>query len=153
MSLSQEWYVGGSGSGTQTAEVGWQVQPNYWHTTKSVLFIYWTADNYSKTGCYNLVCSGFVQKNNQVTFGAAFTTVSTVGGTQYDFTARYYFYQGNWWLAINGAWIGYFPGSLYRGGQMSQYAQKVEYGSESAGSTVWPAEGSGQWATAGYGKA
>jgi len=153
MSLSQEWYVSGSGASTQTAEVGWQVQPNYFRTTKTVLFIYWTADDYSKTGCYNLTCAGFVQKSNAVTFGAGYTTVSTQGGTQYDVTARYYFYQGNWWLAINGTWIGYYPGSIYRGGQMSKYATEIEYGTESVGSTIWPAEGSGQWATRGFGYA
>jgi hypothetical protein len=52
MSLSQQWYAGGSP--TQTAEVGWQAQPSVWGTYNSVLFIYWTADGYDNTGCYNL---------------------------------------------------------------------------------------------------
>jgi hypothetical protein len=153
MSLSQEWYVGGSGASTQTAEVGWQVLPEKYGTSKPVLFIYWTADNYTN-GCYNMDCIGFVQYNGQgATLGRAFTTISTLGGPQYDFTAKFYMFQGNWWLAVNGTWIGYFPGTLYHGGQMTKYAQSVQFGSESVGSTVWPGEGSGQWATAGWAKA
>src|ERR1700730_569051 len=58
-SLSQHWYTGGSGSGMQTAEVGWQVYPQKYGTTKPVLFIYWTSDGYNKTGCYNLDCTAF----------------------------------------------------------------------------------------------
>ena len=154
MSLSQEWYIGGSGSTTQTAEVGWQVQPLRWGTYSSVLFVYWTADDYSKTGCYNLTCPGFVQVSNRVAFGAPLGFTSTLGGDQYDISAQYMLYQGNWWLAIDGIWIGYIDGSSYRGGQMSRNAQMIEYGTESAGNnSLWPAEGSGQWATAGFGYA
>ena len=57
-SLSQEWYVGGSGSATQTAEVGWQNYPALYGSENSALFIYWTADDYNTTGCYNLTCPG-----------------------------------------------------------------------------------------------
>ena len=161
MSLSQQWYMGGSGASTQTAEVGWQVMPDYWGTNRAVLFIYWTAADYDQDnypgiaggGCYNMTCGAFVQTSSIYTLGGAFTTYSTPGGPQYDFSAEFYLYQGNWWLAINGTYIGYFPGSLYRGGQMSRNAELIEFGTESVGSPIWPAEGSGYWSTSGFGYA
>jgi hypothetical protein len=148
--LSQEWYVGGSGANTQTVEVGWQNYPAKYGTEDSRLFIYWTADNYATTGCYNLDCAGFVQIDNSATLGGGFDDYSSFYGPQYEISAEYYLYQGNWWLAIQGTWIGYYPGWLYRGGQLAYYAQLIEYGTESDASVVWPGEGSGYWATAGF---
>ena len=132
-SLSQEWYVGGTGANTQTVEGGWQNFPGKYGTENSVLFIYWTADNYNRTGCYNLDCAAFVQTNNNWYLGGTFSRYSTYGGAQYDFTLKWYLYQGNWWLQLawlNQAaqWVGYYPGSIYRGGQLARNAQLIEYG-------------------------
>jgi hypothetical protein len=149
-SLSQEWYAGGSGTSLQTAEVGWQNYPAKYGSQNSRLFIYWTADDYTKTGCYNLDWPGFVQISNLGILGGGFTEYSTYGGPQYEFSAQYYLYQGNWWLAIQGTWIGYYPSSIYRGGQLARNAQIIEFGTESVGTAVWPAEGSGYWPMAGW---
>jgi Neprosin len=151
-SLSQEWYVGGSGVGLQTEEVGWVVYPAMFGDEKSHFFIYSTPDNYS-TGCWNNTCGNFVQVANNGILGARFTNYSTLGGTQYEFSAKYYLYQGNWWLAYQGTWIGYYPGSLYHGGQNTKYAQLIEFGTESVGTTVWPPEGTGNWSSAGWSRA
>lgn len=152
-SLAQSWTVGTTGT-TQTAEVGWQNYPGKYGDERSRLFIYWTADSYQNTGCYNLDCSAFVQTNSNWYFGGPFTNYSTVGGTQYEFLAQFYLYQGNWWLGLgtpgNVTWVGYYPASLYGSGPMSTSAQLVEFGSESVGSTSWPAEGSGNFASAGW---
>jgi hypothetical protein len=152
-SLSQEWYIGGSGPSQQTAEVGWQNYPAKYGNEVSRLFIYFTADNYNQTGCYNLDCPAFVQVSNSATLGGGFSNYSAYGGTQYEFSAKYYLYQNNWWLAIQGTWIGYYPGAVYRGGQLARYAQAIEFGTESVGTSVWPGEGSGSWSTAGFGSA
>jgi hypothetical protein len=158
MSLSQEWYVGGSDVSTQTAEVGWQVQPSAWGTQDPVLFVYWTANDYDQTdypgsqgaGCYNLTCAGFYQVSSQGILGAPLTG-SIAGDVQYEFAASYYLYNGNWWLAINGNWIGFIPGSVYHGGQMSANAQEIQFGTETyATGGVWPAAGSGQWPDQGW---
>lgn len=153
-SLSQVWYSGGSGGSLQTAEGGWQNYPGKYGSQNSVLFIYWTADGYQRTGCYNLDCSAFVQTNKSWTLGGAFSNYSTYGGTQYDFTVVWELYQGNWWLALSGKapkqWIGYYPGSIYRGGQLTRHAQTITYGGETVGSTVWPPMGSGDWANKGF---
>jgi hypothetical protein len=148
-SLSQQWYASTTNP-VQTAEVGWQNYPAKYRTQNSVLFIYWTADGYRQTGCYNLNCPAFVQINRNWHFGAGFTNYSTIGGTQYEFTAEFYLYEGNWWLALGGAWVGYYPGTLYRGGQMTRNAQTITYGGETVGSWIWPPMGSGRWANAGF---
>ena len=152
-SLSQSWTIGYSPV-TQTAEVGWQNYPAFYGGQNSRLFIYWTADDYNKTGCYNLTCRGFVQTNGSWYFGAGFSNYSKIGGAQYEFRAQYYLYEGNWWLGLGNAnsitWVGYFPATLYGSGPMRTHSQLLEFGSESVGSNPWPSEGSGDFASAGW---
>jgi hypothetical protein len=151
-SLSQEWYVGGSGAGLQTEEVGWVVYPGMFGDEKPHFFIFSTPDDYAE-GCWDNTCGDFVQTADSGLLGAAIGPVSTFGGTQYVIDAQYYFYKGNWWLAFQGTWIGYYPGSMYGSGQNSKYAQEIEFGTEGVGSTVWPPEGSGDWPGTGFGYA
>lgn len=152
-SLSQHWYTGGSGAQLQTAEVGWQVFPQKYSTAQPVLFIYWTADDYQSTGCYNLDGVGFVQTDPQWAFGATFSPPSTSGGTQYEIEAGWYLSAGNWWLYLKGGAVGYYPTSLYSGGQMASHATDVDYGGEAVGDGTWPPMGSGAFASAGWQKA
>jgi len=149
-SLSQEWYIGGSGSGTQTEEVGWVVYPAMFGGSEQAhFFIFSTADDYA-TGCWNNTCGDFVQVADSGLLGNTFSNYSTNDGTQYEFSAEYYLYQGNWWLGYNGTWVGYYPGSKYHGGQNSKYAQIIEFGTEGVGTTIWPPEGSGNWSSTGW---
>lgn len=152
-SLSQQWYTGPN----QTAEIGWQNYPGKWGTQNPVVFIYWTADNYSKTGCYNLDCPGFVQVDSKLPLGAALPS-SAVGGKQSEEYFGYWLHQGNWWAAVGTSkstrrWIGYYPTKIYGSGQMSQYATEFDIGGETVGGTEWPAMGSGQWGYKGLGSA
>ncbi len=155
-SLAQSWTIGYSPV-LQTAEVGWQNYPALYGGENSRLFIYWTADGYSRTGCYNLSCGAFVQTNNSWYFGAGFGQYSTVGGPQIEFRAQFYLYAGNWWLGLGNAnsitWVGYYPATLYGTGPMRTHSQLLEFGSESVGTNPWPSEGSGQWASAGWSRA
>ena len=157
-SLSQSWTIAYTPL-LQTAEVGWQNYPAFYGGENSRLFIYWTADGYNRTGCYNLSCGAFVLYNggNGWYFGAGFGNYSSWGGPQYEFRAEYYYWQGNWWLGLGNAngisWVGYYPGSLYKGGAMTSNAQLLEFGSEGVGSNPWPPEGSGGWAGYGFGYA
>ena len=148
LSISQEWYEGGSP--LQTAEVGWQVQPNAWGTHKAVLFIYYTADGYQNTGCYNLDCGAFVQIKNDWVFGDTFPRYSKLGGTQYYLQAVFYLYRGNWWLGLGGEWVGYYVGSIYGSGTMRHHATEIQFGGEVAGHGHWPAMGSGKWPSQGF---
>jgi len=156
-SLAQSWTIGGSGAATQTAEVGWQNYPALYGTESSVPFIYYTADDYNNTGCYNLTCGKFVQVSRAITLGAAFAAASYSvphNSTQHFLPFQYKFANGNWYLFYNGTEIGYYPGSVYLGGQLTKYSTLLEFGSESVGTTVWPAEGSGLFGAAyGYDEA
>lgn len=42
------------------------------------------SDAYQATGCYNLLCSGFVQTNNKIAIGAAISPTSAFNGGQFD---------------------------------------------------------------------
>jgi hypothetical protein len=151
-SLSQEWYAGGSGSGLQTEEVGWVVYPNMFGDEKPHLFIFSTTDDYGD-GCWNNSCGDFVINTDGGVLGASLSPVSKSGGTQYEVSAQYLFYKGNWWMGFQGTWIGYYPGSMYGGGQNSKYAQTIEFGTEAVGSDIWPPAGSGAWPSKGFGYA
>ncbi|ACK50063.1 protein of unknown function DUF239 [Methylocella silvestris BL2] len=156
-SLSQHWYVGGNGAGLQTAETGWQVYPKFYNTPKPVFFIYWTADGYTNTGCYNLTCAAFVQTNNSWAVGGALKPWSTSPKKQVVLELSYFLFQGRWWLYVNGTAaanaIGYYPATLYKGGAMSVGAQEIDYGGEVVGTKSWPPMGSGKFASLGFGKA
>ncbi|KAF8046643.1 hypothetical protein N665_3558s0002 [Sinapis alba] len=68
-SLAQIWVVAGPFSETNSIEVGWQVYPNCYGDSNPHYFIYWTADGYKQTGCYNLACPGFVHVNRDFAIG------------------------------------------------------------------------------------
>ena len=159
--LSQQWIVGGSGTGMQTVEGGW-VHSTRMFGSDAVLFIYFTPDDYS-TGCYNLDCTGFIQTDPTWTLGAGWSHYSSIGGTQYIFTMQWQYYQGNWWLLLKGGggWtdVGYYPGSVYGSGPLaSGNASRTTFGGEvcngpSGGQCTdpnWPQMGSGNFASAGW---
>jgi hypothetical protein len=156
-SLSQHWYVGGSGAALQTAEVGLQVYPGLYGGPNPCFFIYWTADDYNKTGCYNLTCSNFVQTNKSWPIGGAIGPISTYGGQQWELEIAYYLTGGRWWLYVKGTAaanaIGYYPASQYGNGVMATHAAEIDYGGEVVGTTSWPPMGSGHLAAEGWQKA
>lgn len=156
-SLSQHWYVGGSGANLQTLECGWQVYPAMYGDTKPHLFTYWTADNYNKTGCYNVTCSAFVQIGSSFAPGMVLGPTSVSGGSQYIIELAYWHTGGRWWLYFNGTAggnvIGYYPDTLYKGGALASQASEIDYGGEVVGTTSFPPMGSGAFANAGWQKA
>ncbi len=156
-SLSQHWYSSGSGATTQTIEGGWVVYEQKFNTEDPVLFIYYTPDNYS-TGCYNLDCTAFVQVNNSWVLGGRLAPQSSIDGTQYIIRMQWQLFEGNWWLFLQGTGayipVGYYPGTLYGEGQMTQHAERITYGGETAGdaSDVAGEMGSGRMASEGWRK-
>jgi Neprosin/Neprosin activation peptide len=153
-SLSQHWYVGGSGGNLQTAECGWQVYPDFYHDAQPHLFCYWTADDYQTTGCYNLTCNKFVQTSSSFSPGMALGPISIAGGQQYQIELAYWHANGRWWLYMNGTQgtnaIGYYPDTLYGNGALKTAAAEIDYGGETVGTTSFPAMGSGAFANQGW---
>jgi hypothetical protein len=156
-SLSQHWYVAGSGAGTQTVEVGWQVYPAVNKHALPALFIYWTADQYKTTGNYNLTKTAFVAtKSGEPLIGAVVGPTSVRGGQQMELDITVYLYEGNWWIYVGGVEpqnaLGYYPTSLYSGGPMATAAERFQCGGETCSGTVgsWPEMGSGALAEEGW---
>ncbi|TQS31417.1 hypothetical protein Golomagni_08299 [Golovinomyces magnicellulatus] len=49
----------------------------------------------------------------------ALSPLSVIGGEQHDLQIQYSLNKGQWWLAVNGVWVGYYPGSLFTKGSNS----------------------------------
>ncbi|KAG6398780.1 hypothetical protein SASPL_140250 [Salvia splendens] len=111
---------------------GHEVSPEIYGDNYPRFFTYWTSDAYQATGCYNLLCSGFVQTNNRIAIGAAISPTSSYNGGQFDISLLIWKdpKHGNWWLEFgNGVLVG------------------------SSGSHTSTQMGSGHFAREGFGKA
>ncbi|KAF7809325.1 putative neprosin [Senna tora] len=159
-SLSQIWLISGSfGNDLNTIEAGWQVSPELYGDRQPRLFTYWTTDAYEGSGCYNLLCSGFVQTNNRIAIGAAISPTSSYGGGQFDITLLIWKdpKHGNWWLELGrGILVGYWPSLLFT--HLREHASMVQFGGEIVnsrprGSHSGTQMGSGHFAGEGFGKA
>ncbi|WOL12918.1 hypothetical protein Cni_G21687 [Canna indica] len=160
-SLSQIWILSGSfdGSDLNSIEAGWQVSPELYGDSRPRLFTYWTSDAYQATGCYNLLCSGFIQTNNRIAIGAAISPVSSFSSRQYDITILIWKDPklGNWWMSFGDSMlVGYWPAELFT--HLSDHATMVEWGGEvvnmrPGGEHTSTHMGSGHFAGDGFGKA
>jgi len=164
-SLAQQWFSGGTANGLQTVEGGWTKYPTAFNKKPhSVLFIFFTPDNYT-SGCYNLDCPGFVQEDNSWKLAGEFPAYSVYNGAQHWVTMEWYLVPNgngkkNWWLLLKGdtnaaaKWIGYYPESVFNGGQMTKNAERIVFGGETATDTdTLPPMGSGDWPANGWKKA
>ncbi|RDY02114.1 hypothetical protein CR513_14464 [Mucuna pruriens] len=169
-SLSQMWVISGSfGDDLNTIEAGWQAsQPGaLWGQIPKILYVldesnencYLQSDAYQATGCYNLLCSGFVQTNNRIAIGAAISPTSSYAGGQFDISLLIWKdpKHGNWWLEFgSGILVGYWPSFLFT--HLRDHASMVQFGGEvvnsrQSGSHTSTQMGSGHFAGEGFGKA
>ncbi|XP_043723103.1 uncharacterized protein LOC122670330 [Telopea speciosissima] len=159
-SLSQMWVISGSfGDDLNTIEAGWQVSPELYGDNYPRFFTYWTTDAYQATGCYNLLCSGFVQTNNKIAIGAAISPTSGYNGGQFDISLLVWKdpKHGNWWLEFgSGLLVGYWPSFLFS--HLRDHASMVQFGGEivnsrPSGFHTATQMGSGHFAEEGFGKA
>ncbi|CAI9112638.1 OLC1v1013109C1 [Oldenlandia corymbosa var. corymbosa] len=160
-SLSQVWIISGSfGNDLNTIEAGWQVSPELYGDNYPRFFTYWTTDAYQATGCYNLLCSGFVQTNNRISMGAAISPRSSYSSKQYDIGVMMWKdpKHGHWWLELGpGLLVGYWPSFLFT--HLQSHASMVQFGGEivntgsSMGFHTSTQMGSGHFADEGFGKA
>ncbi|KAF8107492.1 hypothetical protein N665_0120s0017 [Sinapis alba] len=130
-SLAQIWVVAGPFSETNSIEVGWQVYSNRYGDSNPHYFIYWTADGYNQTGCYNLACPGFVHVNPDFAIGGPVRDISVLNGQQYHIPITIWKdpHSGNWWLKISTHIIvGYWPASLFN--HLQDAASEIQWGGE-----------------------
>ncbi|CAK9144797.1 unnamed protein product [Ilex paraguariensis] len=158
-SLSQLWILGGSFAyDLNSIEAGWQVSPDLYGDDNARLFTYWTSDAYQATGCYNLLCSGFVQINNEIALGASIFPVSGYRQSQYDISILVWKdpTEGNWWMQFGNDYVlGYWPAFLFS--NLVDSASMIEWGgevvnSESEGQHTTTQMGSGHFPEEGFGK-
>ncbi|KAJ4712381.1 Protein of Unknown Function (DUF239) [Melia azedarach] len=159
-SLSQMWVISGSfGNDLNTIEAGWQVSPELYGDSYPRFFTYWTTDAYQATGCYNLLCSGFVQTNNKIAIGAAISPRSSYRGRQFDIGLMIWKdpKHGHWWLEFgSGLLVGYWPAFLFS--HLRSHASMIQFGGEivnsrSSGFHTATEMGSGHFAEEGFTKA
>ncbi|CAA6667305.1 unnamed protein product [Spirodela intermedia] len=131
-SLSQFWILGGPlGGDFNSIEAGWQVSPDLYGDNNTRLFTYWTSDAYQATGCYNLLCSGFVQINTEIALGGSIFPISAYHGSQYDISILIWKDPkgGNWWMQFGNDYVlGYWPSSLFS--YLADSATMIEWGGE-----------------------
>ncbi|KAK8643499.1 hypothetical protein V6N13_012794 [Hibiscus sabdariffa] len=138
---------------------GHEVSPELYGDNYPRFFTYWTNDAYETTGCYNLLCSGFVQTNNRIAIGAAISPMSSYHGGQFDITLLVWKdpKHGNWWLEFgSGVLVGYWPSCLFT--HLRDHATMVQFGGEivnsrAGGFHTSTAMGSGHFSGEGFGKA
>ncbi|KAL3649338.1 hypothetical protein CASFOL_005741 [Castilleja foliolosa] len=158
-SLSQIWVLGGSfGEDLNSIEAGWQVSPDLYGDNNTRLFTYWTSDAYQATGCYNLLCSGFIQVNSDIAMGASISPVSGFRNSQYDISILIWKDQkeGHWWMQFGRDYVlGYWPSFLFS--YLADSASMIEWGGEvvnmeSNGQHTSTQMGSGSFPEEGFGR-
>lgn len=162
-SLSQQWYVNGTGCQLQTCESGWLVYPTYFNTSAPVLFIYYTNNSYGinnckpngwQFGCYDLSCPAFMQYDSTYILGSTLPTSNTNSTTEPYTFSWVLTSQWLWWFVMTHdnvtTWIGYYDANkVFNGGAMSTGASSIQFGGEVArmvDTPTWPSMGSGQYA-------
>lgn len=166
-SILQVWLQNYDKPQLQSLEGGWTVDQGLNGDTHPHLFTYYTNNGYGPSGNnqggYNRQFAGWVQYSPSYFPGILLTPASTWGGAQYEISMKYQLYKEpgtnvlNWWLAVNGNWIGYYPGSLFSGG-LENKVEWVGSGGEVYSSLANPAQtkdqmGSGWQAALGWTKA
>ncbi|KAK2431827.1 hypothetical protein QL285_030007 [Trifolium repens] len=138
----------GKEDGTNTIVVGWHVSPQLYKGAKddaTYFYSVWTPDNF-KTGCYNMLCSGFVQTDQSYHLSGRITKTSTYGGEMIEMPIAIHQdnKSGNWWLRVVNKDIGYFPKALFSN---MDSADQVGWGgsTSSPAGVASPPMGSGQF--------
>lgn len=166
-SILQVWLQNYSKGFIQSLEGGWTVDQTLNGDTQPHVFTYYTTNGYSadgdNIGGYNTLHKGFVQYSNSVFPGIRINGASTYGGTQMEISMKFQLYKEpnsndvNWWVAVQGIWMGYYPASLFNGG-LGVNVDWVGSGGEVFSSLANPEQtqdqmGSGHQASAGWTKA
>ncbi|KAI3942234.1 hypothetical protein MKW92_021080 [Papaver armeniacum] len=134
-STGQIWIQNGPAEELNSIEFGWAVNPQLFGDNQTRVFGLWTADGFKETGCYNMLCPGFVQIHPEYSFGE-YIDAGTYGKafqSAFDFAVRRDPESGNWWF-INGAdnaKIGYWPKEIFS--HLANNASVIGYGGAAGG--------------------
>ncbi|XP_043700407.1 uncharacterized protein LOC122651151 [Telopea speciosissima] len=114
------WVENGPTDQLNSIQVGWTVNPKLFGDNRTWVFSYWTADGFHTTGCFNLLCPGFVQVSCKKPLGFAYPLISVYRGKQYEdeFFLLKDSKSGNWWFVSyiddrQEEPVGYWPSTLF----------------------------------------
>ncbi|KAI3967549.1 hypothetical protein MKW92_009249 [Papaver armeniacum] len=126
-STGQIWIKNGPDEEINSIEFGWMVYPALFGDSHTRLFGYWTADSHKQSGCFNVLCSGFVQVDRDVPLGAIIEPLSVYGKEKWWLPVKVYRepQTGNWWL-ITDKTIGYWPKEIFT--HLANNASIIRYG-------------------------
>ncbi|XP_013624001.1 PREDICTED: uncharacterized protein LOC106329959 [Brassica oleracea var. oleracea] len=128
-SKSQIWLENGPRNELNSIQVGWAVHPRLYGDTRTRFTMYWTADGYKNSGCYNIQCPGFVIVTQIPWIGKAFSRTSIYGSNEsVSFTPQVFQdgISGNWGLKILNEVIGYWPKELFT--HLNKGASLIRFG-------------------------
>jgi hypothetical protein len=168
-SILQVWLQNYSTGVTQSIEGGWTVDQSLNGDTQPHVFTYYTTNGYKQDGDneggYNTKHKGWVQYSASVFPGIRINGTSTFGGQQFEISMKFQLYQEpnstdvNWWVSIQGIWMGYYPATLFKtglavdvdwagsGGEVYSSLSNPEQTQDQMGSGHQASEG---WAKAAY---
>jgi hypothetical protein len=161
-SLGQVWVSRGAGSQHQTVEVGLQVRKDSFGDWEPHVFVYYTTNNYAADGDfiggYDRDVKGYVQHSQVIYPRTRISPTSQIGGTQYEMEFKVQLSGGNWWLKVNGEWMGSYPTSLFAATGLRGEADRLDFGGEVFDAQAHPGTtntdmGSGLFPWEGYGRA
>ncbi|XP_077214147.1 protein neprosin-like [Tasmannia lanceolata] len=133
---------------TRSIHAGWVVSSALYHNFLPHLSTAWTNDNHQKTGCYDVLCPGFVQISRDLPLGIGVSPTSIYDGTQYYIILTVYKdpLSEAWWLLYGDEKkkVGYWPKVLFNS-TFADHADVVQWGGivYNAGVLPWPEMGSG----------
>jgi hypothetical protein len=166
-SILQVWLQNYDKPQLQSLEGGITIDHSLNGDTQPHVFTYFTVNGYTSDGDnkggYNRLHKGWVQYSPTVFPGIRINGTSTLNGTQFDIGMKFQLYKEpnsndvNWWISVQGIWMGYYPASLYSGG-LGNYAEWVGSGGEIYSGLADPSQthdqmGSGWQAAGGWAKA
>ncbi|MCL7026680.1 hypothetical protein MKW94_010897, partial [Papaver nudicaule] len=127
---AQIWLLNGPRFAFESVESGWTVNPAIYGDKSSRFFVYWSADGSQKTGCFDLMCHGFVQTNHEIALGGKLNPISWERGGQYHLPISIHLDTNTsaWWLASGKTFVGYWPGDLFYA--LHDSASLVQFGGE-----------------------
>ncbi|XVF10588.1 hypothetical protein REPUB_Repub07fG0195300 [Reevesia pubescens] len=111
-SFSIIWIENGPIETINAILAGVGVQPSLFSSNYTRLTTSWTADAFSKTGCYNYICPGFVQVSSEISLGLVLNQISTYNGPQKEIEIAV-IRDGEWWLKFFNKFVGYWPQKLF----------------------------------------
>ncbi|XP_057437943.1 uncharacterized protein LOC130730072 [Lotus japonicus] len=127
-SAALTWVQNGPINALNEIAAGWHVAPQLYNGDVGThLFAQWTVDTFQNTGCYNVLCSGYIQTDHSYYLCGRLLKTSEhnniiefqVGITQDPDTK-------SWWLNVENTNIGYFPTELFT--NLALYAKQVGWG-------------------------